>query len=103
MKMRVSSSGRSKIGAKRPKDNFSNMFHDFFHIFGRASGQILQKVEPLLWKKLNFQALIKSAASAASVDLQERPWTTARHADGEARGLPCKSRASSRLDRGLKV
>ena len=42
--------------------------------------------------KLNFQAVIKSAASAASLDLQGSPRTTARHADGRARGIPCKSR-----------
>ena len=46
-------------------------------------------------KKLNFQAVIKSAASAASLDLQGSPRTTARHADGGARGLPCKSREAA--------
>ena len=44
---------------------------------------------------LNFQAVIKSAASAASLDLQGSPQTTARHADGGARGLPCKSREAA--------
>ena len=47
------------------------------------------------WGKLNFQAVIKSAASAASLDLQGSPRTTARHADGGARGLPCKSREAA--------
>ena len=42
------------------------------------------------YKKLNFQAVIKSAASAASLDLQGSPGTTVRHA-GTAR-LPCTSR-----------
>ena len=62
-------------------------------------------------KKLNFQAVIKSAASAASLDLQGSPRTTARHADDGARlgshgswslifGLPGGC-ASSRLDHGL--
>ena len=45
--------------------------------------------------KLSFQAVIKSAASAASLDLQGSPRTTARHADGGARGLPCKSREAA--------
>ena len=48
-----------------------------------------------LLKKLNFQAVIKSAASAAFLDLQGSPRTTARHADGGARGLPCKSREAA--------
>ena len=39
-------------------------------------------------EKLNFQAVIRSAASAASLDLQGSPRTTARHADGRARGAP---------------
>ena len=47
------------------------------------------------WKKLNFQAVLKSAASAATLDLQGSPRTTARHADGGARGLPCKSREAA--------
>ena len=50
---------------------------------------------PRQLKKLNFQAVLKSAASAASLDLQGSPRTTARHADGGARGLPCKSREAA--------
>ena len=48
-----------------------------------------------LVEKLNFKAVIKSAASAASLDLQGSPRTTARHADGGAGGLPCKSREAA--------
>ena len=48
-----------------------------------------------LLKKLNFQAVLKSAASAASLALQGSPRTTAWHADGGARGLPCKSREAA--------
>ena len=42
---------------------------------------ISQKREPLLWKKLNFQAVIKSAASAAS------PEGFGRGKAGQAQGL----------------
>ena len=62
--------------------------------------------------QLNFQAVIKSAASAASPTAwgapddgarwddgvgrtTERIRTTARHADGGARGLPCKPREAA--------
>ena len=75
-------------------------------------GSNLDVVDFLL-KKLNFQAVIKSAASAASLDLQGSPRTTARHADGGARAtdrsapldlgsLDLGGCASSRLDHGLK-
>ena len=44
------------------------------------------------WKKLNFQAAIKSAASAASLDLQGSPRTTALGMQTAGLGgLPCKS------------
>ena len=46
-------------------------------------------------EKLNFQAVIKSAASAASLDWQGSPQTTARLADDGARGLPCQSREAA--------
>ena len=36
-----------------------------------------------------FQAVIKSSASAASLDLQGGPQTMARHADDGDGGLPC--------------
>ena len=66
--------------------------------FGKGLGRF--------WKKLNFQAVIKSAASAASLDLQGSPRTTARLADGRGSGAPLQIQggcASSRLDHGLKV
>ena len=44
--------------------------------------------------QLNFQAVIKSAASAASLDLQGSP---------RAPPSACRGYASSRLDHGLKV
>ena len=57
-------------------------------------------------EKLNFQAVIKSAASAASLDLQGSPRTTARQADGRAQRAPLQVQggcASVRLDHGLKL
>ena len=59
-------------------------------------GTVLRVLELfcLFWK-LNFQAVIKLAANAASLDLQGSPRTTARHADGGAWGLPCKSREAA--------
>ena len=38
---------------------------------------------------VKLQAVIKSAASADSLDLQGSQRTTARHADGEGQGHPC--------------
>ena len=52
-------------------------------------------VHERILKKLNFQAVIKSAASAASLDWQGSPRTTARLADDGARGLPCQSREAA--------
>ena len=84
----------------------SNVFLVFFAIFSKylapsgakycekglaAIGKSFGKGLGRFWKKLNFQAVIKSAASAASLDLQGSPRTTARHADGGTRGLPRKS------------
>ena len=60
-----------------------------------SGAKYLQKRVGPYWEKLNFQAMIKSAASAASLDLQGSPRTTAPHADGGARGLPCKSREAA--------
>ena len=59
---------------------------------GKGSGKGLGIQQ--FWK-LNFQSVIKSAASAASLDLQGSPRTTARHAEGGARGLPCKFREAA--------
>ena len=47
------------------------------------------------WKKLNFQAVIKSAASAASLDLQGSPRDPPSACRAVARGLPCKSREAA--------
>ena len=67
----------------------------FWKSFARC-GSVLRALELfcLFWKP-NFQAVIKLAASAASLDLQGSPRTTGRHADGGARGLPCKSREAA--------
>ena len=64
-----------------PQANTGLLTSKFSAIFGRASGHIFQKMRVLsasrplftLVKKLNFQAVIKSAASAASLDLQGSP------------------------------
>ena len=42
--------------------------------------------------KLNFQAVINSAAREASMDLQESPRTAARHAEGRDGKAPRKSK-----------
>ena len=73
---------------------------------------LLEKVWLLLWKKLNFQAVIKSAAGAASPtawELHGNAMTTASAGRQRPRGAPMQlpSRpggcASSQLDHGLKV
>ena len=49
------------------------------------AGGILMLATPSLEdKKLNFQTVTKSAASAASLDLQGSQQTRAQHADGGA-------------------
>ena len=50
-----------------------------------------------LVEKLNFQAVIKSAASAASLDLQGSPRTTARLADDGARWDDGVGRTTERI------
>ena len=57
-------------------------------------------------KKLNFQAVIKSAASAASLDLQGESQDDGFGWRATASGLSPSNQggcASSRLDHGLKV
>ena len=74
------------------------MFYHFCGLFKNYSGsegRYWLGMNGSLAEKLNSQAVIKSAASAASLDLQGSPRTTARHADGGARGLPCKSREAA--------
>ena len=82
-----------------PKRQF---FFNFFTIFSAAlpyirplAGPNIAKRAGRYWQKLNFQAVIKSAASAASLDSQGSPRTMARHADGGARRLSCKSRETA--------
>ena len=62
--------------------------------------------EGLQTKKLDFQAMIKLAASTASLDLQGSPPSLAVHMPSRRPWAPLQIQggcASSRLDRGLKV
>ena len=57
------------------------LFNNFLGCFWAAVIKTAASIASPEGKKLNFQAVIKSAASAASLDLQGSPRTTARLAD----------------------
>ena len=74
---------------------FSAIFAaDFPYIWPLAGPDIAEKGAALV-EKLNFQAVIKSAASAASLDLQGSPQAPLSACRAVVRGLPCKSREAA--------